>query len=179
MGSPDLSAPSAWSSPLRWYLAALVPIWTGYFMYKTEASEQERLRLHDPVPAVGEFVSAECVRPRKRSYQEYWLTTTYAFVAAGYVSYEEQASPGSRPAPTFTAVDWVWYPSLAECEAARSAVRSAKAPHPVWFEKGQPHSSKTTLEEPDSTRFLWLGLGAVPLVLIGGILALRRRRRSA
>lgn len=178
MASSDLSARSVWSSPWRWYLAALLPIWTGYFMYKTEASEQQRLRLHSPVQAVGEFVSAECVRPRKRSFQEHWLTTTYAFVAAGYVSYEEQASPGPRPAPTFTAVDWALYSSLAECESALSAVRSAKAPHPVWFEKGQPHSSKTTLEEPDSTRFLWVALGAVPLVLTGGILSLRRRRRS-
>jgi hypothetical protein len=178
MGSPDLPVRSAWSSPLRWYLAALLPIWTGFFMYKTESSEQERLRLYDPVPAVGEFVSAECVRPRKRSWQEYWLTTTYAFVAAGYVSYEEQANPDPRPAPTFEAVDWVLYSSQAECEAALSVVQAAKAPRPVWFEKGNPHSAKTTLVVPDSTRFLWVGLGAVPLVLIGGFLSLRRRRRS-
>lgn len=178
MSSSDLSARSVWSSPWGWYLAALLPIWTGYFMYKVEASEHERLRLHSPVQAVGEFVSAECVRPRKRSYQEYWLTTTYAFVAAGYVSYEEQTTPEPRSAPTFTAVDWVQYSSQSECETALSVVRSAKAPHPVWFEKGHPHSSKTTLEEPDSTRFFWIWLGAIPLVLTGAILSLRRRRRS-
>ena len=57
-------------------------------------------------------------------------------------------------------------------------MRAAKAPHPVWFERGQPHLSKTTLEEPDSRRFLWVGLGAIPLALVGGILSLRRRRRS-
>lgn len=178
MGSPDLSARSAWSSPVRWYLAALLPIWTGFFMYKTEASEQERLRLHDPVPAVGEFVSAECFRPRKRRWEEYWLTTTYAFVATGYVSYEEQENPGPRPAQTFKVVDWVLYSSQAECEAALSVVLAAKSPRPVWFEKGNPYSAKTTLEESDSTRFLWIGLGAIPLVLVGGILSLRRSRRS-
>jgi hypothetical protein len=178
MGSPDLSARFASSSPLGWYLAALLPVWIGFFMYKTEASEQERLRLHAPVPAVGEFVSAECFRPRKRSWQEYWLTTSYAFVAAGYVSYEEQANPGTRPVQTFKAVDWVLYSSQAECEAALLVVQAAKAPRPIWFEKGNPHSAKTTLEEPDSTRFLWVGLGAIPLVLTGGILSLRRRRRS-
>jgi hypothetical protein len=175
MGSPDSSSRAARSSPIHWYLAALLPIWIGYFMYKTEASEQQRLRLLDPVAAVGEFVKAECIRPRKRSFQDYWLATTYAFVATGYVSYEEHATPGSRPAPTFTAVDWVLFPSQAECEAALAGVRSAKAPHPVWFERNQPHSSKTTLEEPDSTRFLWLALVAIPLLLVGAILHWRRR----
>jgi hypothetical protein len=177
MVSPDSSSQSEWSSPLRWYIAALLPIWTGYFMYKTEASEHERLRLYDPVPAVGEFVSAECVRPRKRNWHEYWLTTTYSFVAVGYVSYEASETPGPRPAPTFTAVDWALHSSEAECQAALSAVQLAKAPHPVWFEKGNPHSSKTTLEEPDSTRFLWIGLGAIPLASVGLVLS-RRRRRS-
>lgn len=177
MDSPDLPAPSARSSPWGWYLAALIPIWIGFFMYKTEASDQQRLRLYDPVPAVGEFVSAKCTH-RRRSFQEYWLTTTYAFVATGYVSYEEQETPGPRPAPTFTAADSALYSSEAECETALSAVQSAKAPHPVWFEKNNPHSSRTTLQEPDSTRFLWIGLGAIPLVLTGSILSLRRRRRS-
>jgi hypothetical protein len=97
MGSPDSSSRAARSSPIHWYLAALLPIWIGYFMYKTEASEQQRLRLLDPVAAVGEFVKAECIRPRKRSFQDYWLATTYAFVAAGYVSYEEHATPDRGP----------------------------------------------------------------------------------
>lgn len=173
MRSPEPSLAAAVRSPYRWYLAALFPIGIGWFMYALEASEWQRLRLYAPMPAVGEFETAECITHRRGRERERMLIT-YTFAANGYVRYE---TPGSaQPEPAFRARDSIAYPSRDACEAALPAVRQAKAPHPVWFELSQPHLSKTTLEEPDSTRFLWLWLAALPLLAVGGILHGRRRR---
>lgn len=142
-------------------------------MYALEASEWERLRLYAPMPAMGEFATAECITHRRGRERERMLIT-YSFVANGYVSYETPG--GAQPEPVFTAKDSIAYPSREACEVALPAVRRARAPHPVWFEMSQPHSSKMTLEEPDSTRFLWIGLAAIPLLLVGGTLHWRRSR---
>ncbi|RZJ25586.1 MAG: hypothetical protein EOO54_05775, partial [Haliea sp.] len=121
-----------WLTPWRWYTAALFPIGLGWFMYGLEASDAQRWRLHDPVPAVGEFASAECAFFRKRS--QYYMSITYTFVATGYVPYVE---PGAapQPAPKFTVPGGGdEYPSKAHCEAALTAVRATRQPQPVWFE---------------------------------------------
>jgi len=177
MGSSERSSRVFRSSPFAWYFAALFPVGVGAFMYAVEASEWKRLRLSDPVPATGEFASAECITHRRgRQSERERMAVTYAFVAAGYKTPEEEATGIPRPASTFTATDSIAYSSRAACEAALPAVQRARAPHPVWFERGQPHSTKMTLEEPDSTRFLWLCLGALPLLAVGAMVHWRRRR---
>lgn len=61
--------------------------------------------------------------------------------------------------------------SLAQSQHAKT-----KTVHPVWYEPSQPHLSKTTLELHGSTRFLWIGLGAIPLLAVGLMRQARRRR---
>jgi MYXO-CTERM domain-containing protein len=163
----------AQSSPYRWYLAALFPIGIGWFMYGLEASEWKRLRLYDPVPATGAFARAECITYR-RGRDRNQMVISYTFSASVYAN-----DPNNLMAQTqssFTAKQGIVYPSREACEVALPAVQSARAPHAVWYERSQPHMSKTTLEEPDSTRFLWICLGAIPLAAIGGLLQWRRRR---
>ena len=167
--------PSAWSSPYRWYLAALLPVAIAIFMYALEADGVESSRLRNPVPVTGEFVSAECVTHRK-GFNPNYLYVTYEFIATGFVKHGyEQGAAISEASPKFTTKGWVNYASRAECDAALPAVKAAKAPHQIWFEKDQPYAAKTTLDEPNSARFLWIGLGAIPLILIGRWLSLRQR----
>ena len=80
------SSPSAWSSPYRWYLAALFPVAIAVFMYALEADGVESSRLRNPVPATGEFVSAECITHRKGSNPNY-MYVTYEFIATGFVKH--------------------------------------------------------------------------------------------
>jgi len=179
MGSSERSSRVFRSSPFGWYFAALFPIGIGAFMYAVEASEWKRLRLSDPVAATGEFTNAECITHRRgRMSERERMTITYAFAAAGYKTPEEEADGMPRPASIFTATDSIAYSSRDACEAALPAVQRARAPHPVWFERNQPHSTKMTLQEPDSTRFLWLSLGAVPLLAVGAMVQWRRRRAA-
>ena len=167
--------PSAWSSPYRWYLAALLPVAIAVFMYALEADGVESSRLRNPVPVKGEFVGAECVTHRK-GFNPHYLYVTYEFVATGFVEYGyEQGVESSQISPKFTTKGWVNYPSRADCDAALPAVKAAKAPHQIWFEKDQPYAAKTTLDEPDSARFLWIGLGAIPLIAVGWWISFRRR----
>ena len=170
------SIPSAWSLPYRWYLAALFPVAIAVFMYALEADGLEHSRLRNPVPVMGEFVSAECITYRK-GFNPNYLYVTYEFIATGFVKHGyEQGVETSKHSPKFTTKGWVNYPSRAECDAALPAVKAAKAPHQIWFEKDQPYAAKTTLEEPDSARFLWICLGAIPLICVGWWLSSRRRR---
>jgi hypothetical protein len=173
--SESLPSNQPWQSPWGWYGSALLPIGIGLFMYAMEASDLERFRLLDPVPAVGEFVSAECKYFRRHN--QHYMAISYAFVARGYAPYVEPGA-AAQPTPTFTVQhEYAEYASPDDCEAALPAVRAAKQSHPVWFERSNPHAAKTSLEEPDSTRFLWVGLGAIPLALVGWLLG--RRRRAA
>ena len=167
---------SAWSSPYRWYLAALLPVAIAVFMYALEADGVESSRLRNPVPGMGEFVSAECITHRKGSNRNY-MYVTYEFIATGFVKYGyERGVETSQISPKFTTKGWVNYPSRADCDAALPARQAAKAPHAIWFEKDQPYAAKTTLDEPYSARFLWICLGAIPLIAVGWWMSMRRRR---
>lgn len=161
-------------SPWTWYGFALFPIGIGWFMYALEADGLQKMRLSEPVRTVGQFVKAECVGiGRKKT--SYYLSTTYAFSVPGYEM--PQWNPAFPPGPPdFTAIGLVEFDSPGACEAVLPAAQAARAPHPIWFEKNNPHASRTTLEERDSRRFLLVMLGAVPLALIG--LFVGRRRRS-
>lgn len=163
----------AQSSPWRWYFAALFPLGIGYFMYALEASEWERLRLYDPVPAAGEFAQAECITYRRGRTRNY-LVISYSFSASVYAN--DPVNPLARTQAPFTAKQDIAYASREDCEAALPAIQRARAPHRVWYERSQPHLSKTTLEEPDSRRFLWICLGAIPFAAVGAMLHWRRRR---
>ena len=168
--------PSAWSSPYRWYLAALLPVAIAVFMYALEADGVESSRLRNPLPVMGEFVSAECITHRKGSNRNH-MYVTYEFIATGFVKHAyEHGVETSQHSPKFTTKGWVKYSSRAECDAALPAIQAAKAPHAIWFEKDQPYAAKTTLDEPDSARFLWLCLGAIPLIAVGWWLSIRQRQ---
>lgn len=164
---------SPWRSPWTWYGLALFPIGIGYFMYALQEDGNKRSRLSDPVRTVGEFVKAECVVTGRRK-DSYSLHTTYAYTATGYVP--PQTNPYLPPArPNFTASGFVEFPSPGACEAALPAAQAAKASHPIWYEKRHPYTAITTLEEPDSRRFLLLMLGALPLALAGLFVGRRRQ----
>ena len=170
--------PSAWSSPYRWYLASLFPVAIAVFMYALEADGVESSRLRNPVPVTGEFVSAECITHRKGSNRNY-MYVTYEFIATGFVKQGyERGVETSQISPKFTTKGGVNYPSRAGCDAALPGVRVAKAPHAIWFEKDQPFAAKTTLDEPDSARFLWICLGAIPLIAVGWWMSVRRRTQA-
>lgn len=163
--------PSPWRSPWTWYGLALFPIGMGWFMYALEADGLEKSRLREPVRTTGAFVKAECVVTGRRR-DSYSLRTTYAFSVPGYVM--PQWNPAVPPGPPdFTTIGDVEFPSLSACEQALPAAQAAKAPHPLWFEKSNPLTVRTTLEEPDSRRFLLIMLGALPLALTGLFMARR------
>lgn len=173
--SPNLLQRIAQSSPYRWYLAALFPIGLGWFMYALEASEWERLSLHDPLPATGQFASAECVTYR-RGRDRHQMVISYTFTASVYAN--DPTDQLALTESSFTAKQGIVHPSRAACEAALPAVQAVRAPHAVWYERSQPHLSTTSLERPDSKRFLWVWLGAIPFVAVGLLLHWRRRRRA-
>lgn len=150
--------------PWNWYFAAALSIGIGWFMYAMEASDVEKFRLADPVPATGFFAQAEC-KVLGRKVRRNTLQFTYRFVTA--------ESPQN-----YTALREIEYPTMAACEADLPAVQAARTPHPVWFERNNPHSSRTTLAEPDSRRFLLVCLAAVPFALIGWAAGRRLRRQA-
>ncbi len=163
---------SPWRSPWTWYGLALFPIGIGWFMYALEADGWEKMRLSEPVRTTGAFVKAQCVAVgRTRSY---YLRTTYAFTVPGHVM--PQWNPAVPPGPPdFTTIGDVEFPSPSACEAALPAAQAARAPHALWFEKNNPYSARTTLEEPDSRRLLLVMLGALPLALAGLFVGRRQR----
>lgn len=166
-------APSPALSPYHWYVAALFPIAIGLFMYGMEASDVQRFRLADPVAAMGEFVTAKCITYRKGRRTNV-MVVTYAFVATAPVQYDGNLQ-ATQALSNYTTDYGIEHRSREDCDAALPEVLAAKAPHPVWYERTQPHTARLTLEEPDSTRFLWVGLGALPLAGVGWWM---RRRAS-
>ncbi|RZJ23784.1 MAG: hypothetical protein EOO54_10575 [Haliea sp.] len=117
-------------------------------------------------------MKAECVVTRGRN-RSYYLRTTYAFTVPGYVM--PQWNPAVPPGPPdFTTIGDVEFDSPSACETALPAALAARAPLPIWFERNNPHAARTTLQEPDSTRFLLISLGALPLALVGWMLGRRR-----
>lgn len=165
------------SSPYPWYAAAFVPIGIGFFMYSIEATDAQADRLRDPVAVVGEFVTAQCATRSKGMYP-HSMVLIYSFTVPGFMKLE-QGDTTPRLAENFSASKGVTYPSRLDCDAALPAVLAAKAPQRIWYERTQPDISRPTLEEPDSTRFLWLGLGAIPLFGAGWWLRRRRKRVEA
>lgn len=175
MGKLDRSSEPFLLVSNTWFTAALIAVGAGYFMYAMEADGVKSARLRNPVPTMGEYVKAECVHASNgKGNDTYDLRTTYAFVAIGFVSYQQGSAAPVQPMK-FTTDGWVQYSRMDECEAALPAVLVAKAPRPIWFEKDQPHSARTTLDEPDSRRFLLVSIAGVPLALIGWFLGRRRR----
>ncbi len=167
-----------------WCVAALSPLLLGYVMYFVEASGIEQSRLTSPTAVTGEFFQAECTVNRKKTraygYPDY-MRVMYVFSApAGPSYYAAGASiPRSeQPHKTFTAYRDDSYNSWVECEAALSVVRAAKAPHPVWYELNHPYTSRTSLHEPDSPRFLWVGLAGLPLAAYAWLLIILRHRQQ-
>lgn len=154
-------------------MAALLPPGVGLFMYAMEASDAERFRLRDPVQTVGDYTRAACVTMRKGS-DPHRMRITYAFKVPGFVRH---SGDGGAPQPDerYTTTVDVIHPSRQACEAALPATDAARPPHPIWFERTEPHTARPTLQEPDSTRFLWLGLGALPMLGVGWTLARRAR----
>jgi hypothetical protein len=145
----------------------------GFFMYALEASDAERFRLRDPVQTVGAYAGAVCITLRKGS-DPHRLRITYAFTVPGFVRYRGD-SGAPQPDERYTTTVDVIHPSRQACEAALPAANAARPPHPIWFERTEPHTARPSLQDPDSTRFLWLGLGALPLAGVGWTLARRAR----
>jgi len=163
---------SPWRSPWTWYGLALLPMGIGYFMYALQEDGNKRLRLSDPVPAMGSFVKAECLTSL-RGNMRVWMNITYAFVAPDYKEYVS-GSNTPQPRPDFKTGASQKYSSLDDCEAALPAVRAARTPHQVWYERNTPSTARTSLEEVDSKPFLFVCLGAIPLALVGLFLGWRR-----
>ena len=141
----------------------------------TEANQVSDARLPNPVPAMGAFVSAECITYTRRGAVRWQaMHITYAFIAEGYV----KPADGMRPAetsPKFTGLGATYFSTRADCEAALPAARAAKRPQQMWFERDNPFRSSTTLEEPNSWRLLLIGLFGIPFFAVGWWL--RRRER--
>jgi hypothetical protein len=162
--------------PSQWYGAALVMPAIGVFMAMMEASDVADRRLRKPVPAMGEFVKAECVTHTRRGRVQWEaMHTTYEFTAEGYV----RPAEGNRPAqtsPKFTTLGAVRFSTRAECEAALPAALATKAPKQIWFERDYPYTGTTTLDEPNSWRLLLVGLVGIPFFMIGWLLRRRHWR---
>jgi len=176
MNPSDRSPESPLLTPGPWYTAALFVAGIGGFMYALEADGVKSMRLNEPVATIGEYVKAECVALRGRN-PSIQLRTTYAFTAPDFVM--PQWNPAYPPdPPNFTTIGDVEFPSLSACEAALPAALAAKASHPIWYEKNNPYTARTSLDEPDSRRLLLIVLAAVPLAITGLVFARRRRRNG-
>lgn len=157
--------------PSQWYGAALVMPAINVFMAVMESSGVSDRRLRNPVPAMGEYVKAECItqkRRRNRKPREV-LQVTYEFIAAGYVKPAESNRP-AQASLKFTAIDQTVFVTRADCEVALPAVNAVKGPRPLWFERDYPYESMTTLDEPNSWRLLLVGLFGIPFFIIGWVL---------
>ncbi len=168
------------AKPSQWYGAALVMPVIGVFMAGMEASGVSDRRLRNPVPAMGEFVKAECVTHtrRGRALREA-MHITYAFTAEGYVkpAQGDQLNQLEQHSPKFTGLGSIDYTTRADCEAALAGVFAAKAPQRLWFERDYPYESMTTLDEPNSWRLLLIGLFGIPFFIIGWVLRWRQRSK--
>ena len=171
--------PGRFTKPSQWYGAALVMPVIGVFMAGMEANDVANRRLRNPVLAIGEFVSAECIVHKRRRSNVQWdvLQVNYEFVATGYVKPAE----GDRPAitsPKFTAIAQEVQDSREACDTARAAAYAARALQQLWFERDYSYESMTTLDEPNSWRLLLIGLFGIPFFIIGWVLRWRHRRKA-
>jgi hypothetical protein len=164
-----------------WCVAALTPLLIGFVMYFVEASGTEKSRMTNPVAVMGEVVAAECKTHRKAgAYSNpHYMRVSVAFLAPVQPWQDGAGQPGQavRSPQSFTATREVSYRSWVECEADLPAVQAAKAPQPVWYERGNPHAARTSLDERDSRGLLWVGLAGVPLALYAGLLLMLRQRQ--
>ena len=166
-----------------WCIAALFPLGIGFLMYFVESSDAEKYRLINSVAAVGEFSAAACQTYRKAGAftSPHYMRVTYAFNAPGVQSYDAASAPTPRstqPFETFTMTKEVRYRSWAECAAALPVVQALRAPQPLWYEAGNPHSAQSSLDARDSTVYLWLGLLGIPLAMYAWLLGLLRARQA-
>lgn len=174
--------PSIWLSPYRWLVAALIGAAAGIVPYAMETDTLQQSRLREPVPSTGRFVDAQCITDTKRrTLAAIRMVTTYEFVAVGFVQYGyENGVETAQSSPTFSARGERDYRSRIECDATLPAVRAARQSQPVWFEASNPRTAVTSLAEPDSRRFLWICLSALPPLAVGlWLILLRRQRRHA
>ena len=164
-----------------WFVAALAPFLLGYVMFFVEASDNEKHRLTNPVAAMGEFVAAACKTYRKAAaYSDpFYMRVVVSFLAPAGSWQDGAGQPGQavQSHQSFTATREVSYRSWVECEADLPVVRAAKAPQPVWYERGNPHAARTSLDERDSRGLLWVGLAGVPMALYAGLLVMLRQRQ--
>lgn len=171
---------------LGWCVAALVPVGLGCLMYLTEGGGLEQAGQDDFVQTVGAFVQAECKTRRKRgnAYSSpHYMRVKYAFSAPAGPSQHASGVPApaaAQPIQSFMASRDISYRSWAECEAALPAVQEAKAPFPIRYLESDPYVASALQDEPDNSRFLWLGLASIPLAVYGWLLlVLRGRQRQA
>ena len=167
-------------SLVRWsYCTAWVPLAIGYLMYFVESSDREKSRFTDPIATVGQFVEAQCLTSRKRrSYQSpHSMQVTLRFDALNL--HDAPAVQAEATTQSYQAFTGRSFRSRAECEAALPAVRAAKAAHPVWYERRNPHAARTVLDLGSSTHYLWLGLAGIPLLLYARVLHLLERQAHA
>ena len=141
--------------PSQWYGAALVMPVIGVFVAMMEASGVAERRLRNPVPAMGEFLKAECVTHTRRGWvQREAMHITYEFVAIGYVK-PAQGSLPVQPSPKFTTLGSIAHSTRAECEAALPAALAAKAPKQVWFERDYPYEGTPRLTSRTAGDYCW------------------------
>ena len=169
---------------LNWWIIALFPVALGCLMYFVEASDFEKSRLVNPVATVGEFVQAECRVYRGRAQSALdagHMRVTYGFKTQDGQSYDAAGAPVERsaqPVRSFTTINDIPYRSWAECEAALPVVQATKASRPVWYEAGNPHAARPSLDPPDSSGYFWVGLAAIPLALYAWLLGVLRQRQG-
>ncbi len=166
-----------------WCIAALFPLGIGFLMYFVESSDAEKYRLINPVAAVGEFSGAACQTYRRAGafISPHYMRVTYRFNAFGAQAYDAAGVPTPRstqPIETFTMTNDVSYRSWAECAAALPAAQALRAPQPLFYEAGNPHSARSSLDGPDSTVYLWFGLLGIPLAIYAWLLSLLRARQT-
>lgn len=164
-----------------WCVAALTPLLIGGLMYFVEASDNEKSRLTNPVAAMGEVVAAECKTYRKAgAYSNpFYMRVVVSFLVPVSSWQDGAGQPGQavQSHQSFTATREVSYRSWVECEADLPVVQAEKAPQPVWYERGNPHAARTSLDERDSRGLLWVGLAGAPLALYAGLLVMLRQRQ--
>ena len=166
-----------------WSIAALFPLGIGFLMYFVQNSDVEKYTLINPVAAVGEFSGAACQTYRKAGAftSPHYMRVTYTFNAFGAQAYDAAGVPTPRstqPIKTFTMTNDVSYRSWAECAAALPVTQALRAPRPLFYEASNPHSARSSLDRPDSTVYLWLGLLGIPLAIYAWLLGLLRARQT-
>ena len=105
------------------------------------------------------------------------LNRVIAVLLAVFLSVASVVAPVKPSGSTSASAD-VSYRSWAECAAALPVTQALRAPQPLWYESSNPHSARSSLDRPDSTVYLWLGLLGIPLAIYAWLLSLLRARQT-